>query len=43
MVLAFPKGSEPEPREPLLLCTNFRFSDSHNLRVRSIPSSPMRM
>ena len=30
---------EPRPREPLLLCTNFRFSDSHNLRVRSNPSS----
>ena len=33
------RPGEPRPREPLLLCTNIRFSDSHNMRVRSNPST----
>ncbi len=34
------RPGEPRPRESLLLCTNIRFSDSHNMRVRSIPLPP---
>ena len=33
------RPGEPRPRESLLLCTNIRLSDSHNMRVRSIPST----